>query len=314
MVRARDLEIRHLITLDAVATAGTFGRAADLLGYTQSAVSQQINALERAIGAPVFDRPGGPRPVELTPLGTLLLRHARDLVARADAAAHDVERFLAGAVGRVDIGTFQSVSTALLPELIGRLRAERPELEARLLELDDEVELTRRVLDGELDLTFLAADEAPDGIAYEELFVDPFVLVALPDDVGEGPVPVSALRGRALIGQQDNLCQQRVDDNLRACGLDPDYVFRANDNAAVIGMVRANVGMAVMPLLAVDLDDPRVAIRDLDPPIPPRRVSIGWRRGRTLSPTAQRCIELAREMTAPLRARAPELPGAAQLA
>ena len=69
MPSMRDLEIRHLEALDAVASTGTFGRAAERLGYTQSAISQQIAALERVMGAPVFDRPGGPRPVELTPLG-----------------------------------------------------------------------------------------------------------------------------------------------------------------------------------------------------------------------------------------------------
>ena len=63
------LELRHLLALDAVASEGTFGRAAERLGYTQSAVSQQIAALERAIGGAVFDRPGGPKPVRITPLG-----------------------------------------------------------------------------------------------------------------------------------------------------------------------------------------------------------------------------------------------------
>lgn len=302
MVTARDLEIRHLVALDAVARTGTFGRAAEELGYTQSAVSQQIAALERAIGAPLFDRPGGPRPVELTPLGGLLVDHARDLLERAGAAARDIERFRAGIIGRIDIGTYQSVSTALLPQLIGQLRAERPQLEARLIELDDEEELIRRVVDGQLDIIFLAGD-APPEIEHVELFVDPFVLVARPDDVGDGPVPVEDLRGRRLIGQQDNQCQRRVDNGLRAAGLDPDYVFRANDNAAVINMVRADIGMAVLPLLAIEPGDTRVAVRDLAPPIPPRHVSIGWRRGRTLSPTATRFVEIAREMTADLRAR-----------
>ena len=78
----RDLELRHLAALDAVATEGTFGRAALRLGYTQSAVSQQIAALERLVGAALFDRPGGPRPVELTPLGDLLLEHALARLAR----------------------------------------------------------------------------------------------------------------------------------------------------------------------------------------------------------------------------------------
>ena len=109
------LELRHLVALDAVATEGTFGRAAERLGYTQSAVSQQIAALERTLGGAVFDRPGGPRPVRLTPLGKLVLGHARDILARAQATADAVERFKAGEGGRIDIGTFQSVSNVLLP-------------------------------------------------------------------------------------------------------------------------------------------------------------------------------------------------------
>ena len=86
MPALRELELRHLIALDAVATEGTFGRAAVRLGYTQSAVSQQIAALERIVGGSLFDRPGGPRPVALTPLGELVLIHARDIIDRVDAA------------------------------------------------------------------------------------------------------------------------------------------------------------------------------------------------------------------------------------
>ena len=80
MTGLRDLDMRLLVAFDAVATEGTFGRAAERLGYTQSAVSQQIASLERVIGDQVFDRPGGPRPVELTPLGALLLEHSRVLL------------------------------------------------------------------------------------------------------------------------------------------------------------------------------------------------------------------------------------------
>ena len=64
MAGLRDLELRHLGALDAVVAEGTFARAAERLGYTQSAVSQQIAALERVAGHKVFDRPGGPRAVD----------------------------------------------------------------------------------------------------------------------------------------------------------------------------------------------------------------------------------------------------------
>lgn len=302
MVTGRDLEIRHLMALDAVAEAGTFGRAAERLGYTQSAVSQQIATLERVVGEPLFDRPGGPRPVRLTPLGELLVTHARTVLERVEAAATDVERFQSGAIGRIDIGTFQSVSTALLPSMLGRLRAERPDLEARLVENDDQDELVRRTLDGQLDVSFLVHD-TPSEIEGVELFVDPFVVVALPADVTDDAVPAGLLNGIPLIGEQDSACQRIVDDGLRTVGVDPDYVFRTNDNSAIAAMVRAGMGMAVVPLLSVELEDPRIAVRPLDPPIPPRHISIGWRRGATLSPAAQRFIEIAREMTAELRDR-----------
>lgn len=65
--RVSTIELRHLAAMTAIVEEGSFGRAAVRLGYTQSTVSQQVAALERAVGGPVFDRPGGPRPVRLTP-------------------------------------------------------------------------------------------------------------------------------------------------------------------------------------------------------------------------------------------------------
>src|SRR4029453_13943609 len=98
--RLRDLEIRHLIALDAVATEGTFGRAAEKLGYTQSAISQQIAALERVVGGKLFARPGGPRPVELTPLGSEVLEVARDLLTRIETAGHKIDRCRSGSLSQ----------------------------------------------------------------------------------------------------------------------------------------------------------------------------------------------------------------------
>src|SRR2546427_630277 len=69
------LELRHLIALKAVSDEGSFGRAAKSLGYTQSAISQQIATLERIVGEHLIDRPGGPRPVSLTEAGSLPLQH-----------------------------------------------------------------------------------------------------------------------------------------------------------------------------------------------------------------------------------------------
>src|SRR5918999_5926174 len=80
------LELRYLAALEAIAATGSFGAAADELGYTQSAVSQQIAALERLVGHPLIDRPGGRRPVGLTQAGSLLLEHFEAVLAPPRAA------------------------------------------------------------------------------------------------------------------------------------------------------------------------------------------------------------------------------------
>jgi DNA-binding transcriptional LysR family regulator len=85
------VELRHLAALEAVVRTRSFGAAARELGYTQSAISQQIAQLERIVGQRLFDRPGGPRRVEPTDAGLLLLRHADAIVARLDAAHADMD-------------------------------------------------------------------------------------------------------------------------------------------------------------------------------------------------------------------------------
>ncbi len=306
MVAVRDLDLRHLQALDAVVATGTFGAAARTLGFTQSAVSQQIAALERAVGASLFDRPGGPRRPVLTPLGRIVAEHARDLVDRAGGLTEEVRRFQAGLVGRLDVGTFQSISTAVLPGLLSALRERHPDVEVRLVEDPEDAVLAQALLDGKLDLSFLVGEPSPslEGI---ELFVDPFVVVARPQDVGPGPVPAGVLASASLVGQPNSSCERLVADGLHALGIEPRYVFRTNDNSAVASMVRAGMGLAVLPRLAVDTDDPRTVVRALDPPLPSRRVNLVWRADRDLSAAARSLVELAVSGTAHLRA-AGELP------
>src|SRR5579864_5512410 len=84
------LELRHLAALEAVGRTHSFVRAAHELGYTQSAVSQQVGVMERIVGQKLVERPGGPKPVSLTEAGELLLRHAEAIVAQLDAAEADM--------------------------------------------------------------------------------------------------------------------------------------------------------------------------------------------------------------------------------
>jgi DNA-binding transcriptional LysR family regulator len=300
MPQLRDLEVRHLVALDAIASEGTFGRAAVRLGYTQSAVSQQIAALERLVGGSLFDRPGGPRPVALTPLGKLVLGHARDIIDRVEAAGEAVERFLAGVSGRIDVGTFQSVSSALLPAVFARLREENPGIDIRLFESEDKEHGPGRVVTGELDVSFTVGQPAAPELESVVLLDDPFVLVARSGDLPDGPYPTARLNGASLVGYPPGNCQQDIEDGLHAAGAVPTFVFRTVDNGAQLAMVRAGMGWAVMSMLCVDTRDPAIDIRPLQPAIPPRQVCLVWRRDRTLSPVAARLIEIAREVAADL--------------
>jgi DNA-binding transcriptional LysR family regulator len=291
----RDVEIRHLEALDAVATTGTFGRAAERLGYTQSAISQQIAALERVLGAPVFDRPGGPRPVELTPLGAELLERGRRLLAQLDVMSDELDRFRNGELGMLSIGTFQSASATILPLVVGRLREAYPDLELSVFESDHDQELEGRVESGELDVTFMVGEGGP-AVEASHVITDPFVLIARPGHFPPGPVSIRDLAVEPMIGQHANSCQLFNEAGLRSAGLEPSYVFRSNDNGTVAAMVRAGMGVAVLPLLCVETEDPRLAIHPLAPPLPDRRIMVAWRADRTLAPATAQFVKIATEV------------------
>lgn len=285
-----DVDLRHLRTLDAIAEEGTFGRAAQRLSYTQSTVSQQIAALERSVGGPVFDRPGGPRAVRLTPLGEVLLERGRRVLRESDDLSNAVERFRAGG-GRIDIGTLQSVSTVIMPTLVSRLKEEYPDCEVKLFEEEPD---DARI--GDLDLLFYDSlvDEDAETV---KLLDDPYVLVARSGDFADDPVPLAQLNGRAMVAWPATCDQPRMERALKDNGAQPRIVFRSASNEALLSMVRHGLGCAVLPRLAViGVDGDRgLRIHELEP-APSREVYLHWPKGRHLSPLVLRAIEIAREI------------------
>lgn len=297
MAHLSDVELRHLAALAAIADEGSFGRAAARLGYSQSTVSQQIAGLERAVGGPVFDRPGGPRPVRLTPLGSVVLGQGRDLLAKAEALAAAVERFQAGH-GRIDIGTFQSVSNVILPSVVRRLRDERPGCDIRLSEEEPEQPAI-----GDLDLLFYDG-RLDDDVDHLKLLDDPYLLVASAGTFPDGPVPLERLDGAPMVAWPLTCDQPSMERALARGGARPRIVFRAAVNDTLLSMVRAGLGSAVLPWLAVHgaglPADGTLRVHELRPAPPPREIYLHWRAGRTHSPLAARAIEIAAETAAAL--------------
>ncbi|MEO3749560.1 LysR family transcriptional regulator [Streptomyces sp. B6B3] len=303
-----DVELRHLAALAAIAEEGTFGRAAARLGYTQSTVSQQIAALEKAVGGPVFDRPGGPRPVRLTPLGSVVLDHGRDLLARAEALADAVDRFRAGD-GRIDIGTFQSVSSVILPSVVRRLRDEHPGCDIRLSEEEPE---QPRI--GDLDLLFHDGRVVGD-VEHHKLLDDPYLLVAAAGTFPDGPVPLGRLDGAPLVAWPLICDQPAMERAVARGGARPRIVFRSAVNDTLVAMVRAGMGSAVLPWLAIrgaDVpSDDRLRVHELRPSLPPREIYLHWRAGRAHSPLASRAIEVAVEVAVEVAAELAPPPASA---
>jgi DNA-binding transcriptional LysR family regulator len=305
--RLLGLEVRHLAALDAVAGAGSFGRAAEQLGYTQSAVSQQIATLEKIVGERLLDRPGGARAVTLTEAGELLLRHADAIVARLDAVHADMAALRAGETGTLRVGTYQSVGARVLPRLIRRFREARPGVELSLHEPSTDPELYERVERGELDLAFCSPPLLSGPFEAAVLMRDPHILLvpaestlarrrsATLDDLGDLP----------LIGSHACRSGEIVESTLREAGYEPRYAFRSDDNGTVQGLVAAGVGVALWPLLAVATDDPRVRVLRLEPAVPRRQIAVVWHRDRHRSPAARTFTEIAAEVCAEVEAQLP---------
>ena len=295
------LELRHLTALKAVAEQGSFGRAARSLGYTQSAVSQQIATLERIVGVRLIDRPGGPKPVSLTEAGLLLLGHAEGIAARLQAAQADLHALAEGSAGPLRVGTYQSVGARILPTVLHGFMAKWPDVEISLQELTDDAELLARVERGELDLTFTMLPLPPGPFEFVELMHDPYVLVAgagSPLAERSRPPTPHEIAELPLIGNRSCRSLEAGMHFMRTSGCEPRVVFRSDDNGTVQGVVAAGMGVALVPRLTVDESDERICVIELSERFPDRIIGIAWHRDRHRTRAAQAFVDEARSVCA----------------
>lgn len=293
-----NVELRHFTALEAVGRTRSFAAAARELGYTQSAISQQIARLEQAVGQRLVERPGGPRPVALTDAGRLLLRHADAIVAQLDAAQADMNALAEGAAGPLRVGIFQSVGARILPALLRRFREEWPRVEVRVREETMAADLLALLEHGELDLTFADLPLAEGPFEWEEVLRDPYVLLVAADDPlaeRESAPPLRELSGLPLVtwrqvGEPETYLRGRVPDL--------DVVFRSDDNGTLIGLVAEGLGYAVVPQLVVNPNNPAYVALPFGNRIPPRHLAVVWHRDRYRSAAAEAFIELSSDSAA----------------
>ncbi|KRV46843.1 transcriptional regulator [Wenjunlia vitaminophila] len=259
------IEARYLRVLRAVAQSGSFSAAARELGCTQPAVSQQIKALEQAVGVPVVVRSG--RTTRLTEAGEALHRHAAGILAGLTAAEEEVAAMAGLRAGRVRLVAFPSGSSSLVPHAVAEVRAAHPGVRVSLVEAEPpEAAAMLRAGDVEIALAFRypspsGARLGPAGDDWSDL-----VVRSLLDDrlVGlvpaghplaaagrVGPVNVAELADEHWIAGCPQ-CRSHLVDLCESAGFTPLIEFATDDYPAVVGLVAAGLGVAVLPLLALE--------------------------------------------------------------
>jgi molybdate transport repressor ModE-like protein len=292
------VEFRHLAALESIATEGSFSAAAAKTGYSQSAISGQIATLERLIGVRLVRRIRGSRKVTLTLEGERLLEHARAINARLSAARADIEQLEQNGTQSLRIGTFQSVSQTLLPDVVRGLTAAGTSLTLRE---DKEVEHYAEMLrSGELDVAFVLLPVDDGEVEAIELLRDPWVLVVRTDHPlvwKQRPATADDLSNLPLITFEQLPAQRLIEGSLRAAGAHMRVVTRMGDSASVLSMVSAGLGCGLVPRLAVEAEAGAARLNGLRfLPLddqPPRLIGLAWNRQRAADEQIRRVVELA---------------------
>ncbi|WP_329118495.1 LysR family transcriptional regulator [Streptomyces sp. NBC_01465] len=255
------IEARHLRVLRAVAATGSFSAAARELGCTQPAVSQQMKALEASTGTPLLIRTS--REMRLTQAGEALVRHAAGILAGLTAAEEEVAAIAGLRAGRVRLVSFPSGSSTLVPTALAALRAAHPGTRVSLVEAEPprSVEMLR---EGDCDVALAFRYGAPTD-EWDDLVVRPLLADRLVGLVPEGhrlassdAVTISDLADESWIAGCPR-CRRQLVEVCESAGFQPRIDFATDDYPAVIGLVGAGLGVAVLPELAIESVRPKGA-------------------------------------------------------
>jgi DNA-binding transcriptional LysR family regulator len=289
------IEFRHFSALAAVAREGSFRRAAEKLGYVQSAVSSQIGQLEQAVGTQLIERSSGSPGAALTGAGVALLAHTDEILARLDAARIDLQALADGAVNDVRLAVSDGLAQPQLTKSLAAFNAEYPESGVRIDESEDDDLSFARLARGEIDLLITELPIAPGPFEHRLLERDTYVLLVPADSplatTDEAPTGVQLRRLPLILpapSRRHDPLAQRLQESL----IDQTPWLRPSDAAATQALVGASLGIAVLPHSAVNLDDPCTVQIPIPGVLPDRHIALVRHREREYASNVTRFISI----------------------
>jgi DNA-binding transcriptional LysR family regulator len=304
------LDVRRMRVLREVAVRGSFSAAAEALSFTQSAVSQQIAALEREAGTLLVQR--NARGVRLTEAGEALVRHAEAILARLAEAEAELEAIAGVRGGRLRLAAFESAAASLMPLAIAAFRAQHPGVELSLILAEPE-QSAPLLKSGELDLA-LGFDSRiraeVDGIARRHLLSDPMFLV-LP--AGHPLARKRHLRLADLAddpwiaGTSNCECNRLIGRACMIAGFEPRIAFETDDYVAMQGFVAAGVGVSMIAELGLTSVRDDVVVRALGRETPVREVYAATAADAYRTPATEAMLGILSEVAEHYEQRRPQL-------
>lgn len=244
----------HLKALVTVIRTGSFADAARHLGYTGSAVSQQIASLERAVQVPLFDR--APHSIHPTPAAEFLAGRAHEALAALDALEDDIRAMSDGSLGKLRLGSFPTASQRLLPLGLAIYVQAHPLVDV-LLDEGEPKELVALIQDGALDMALvyrydLVPHAWPSALHATHLLNEELLLL-LPRGhrlASTSPIVLEDLRDETWVSTREGTSARSCLERLCAsAGFVPRVDYRSNDYDVIRGLVRSGLGIALVPAL-----------------------------------------------------------------
>ncbi|GED25879.1 LysR family transcriptional regulator [Brevibacillus agri] len=279
--------------LIAIMNTGNFTRAGEQIGLSQSGVSHTIRSLEKELGISLFIRERGG--VRLTATGEQIAASARIVLNQVSQMKRIAAEANGGSLsGTIRIGAFPSVSVQMLPRLLKALHGSYPELDTRLFEGSYQ-EIKEWLRTGVVDVGFLPwPDDELEGVL---LLHDP-LLAVLP--VGHSLAAAKELALSQLAAEPFIMpmagCEALIGSAFAAANLTPNVAYEVADNATILAMVEADVGVTVVPALTLPEPLSSIAARELSPPLK-REIGVAVRSLRDASPAVHAFIQLAQRFS-----------------